>query len=114
MNRTSAITQGELSTSNDRKRPIATVSNELKRESYSQHADLEWFKENQSRLVEQYNGKTLIIRYQAVEGVFDVEFDAYLDARRRFTPGTFSIQECVPGEEAYTSYAYFGVGGSDH
>jgi hypothetical protein len=75
-------------------------------ETYSQRADLEWFINNQADLVKRYNGKTLIIRYQAVVGVFDEEFDAYLEGLRRYPAGTFSIQECIPGEEAYTSYIY--------
>jgi hypothetical protein len=78
----------------------------LSPETYSQHEDLQWFIANQDQLVKQCNGKTLIIRNQAVVGVLDVELDAYLDARRRFAPGTFSIQECIAGEEAYTSYIY--------
>jgi hypothetical protein len=28
--------------------------------------------------------------------------EAYLEAMRRFTPGTFMLQRCEPGPEAYT------------
>ena len=75
-------------------------------ETYSQSKDLAWFIAHQDDLVDLYNGKTLLIRHTAVEGVYDVEFDAFTEGLRRFPPGTFSVQLCIPGEGAYSSNVY--------
>ena len=35
-------------------------------------------------------------------GAYATVLEAYLEAMRRFTPGTFMLQRCEPGPEAYT------------
>ena len=67
-----------------------------------QQDDLDFFIANQDRLVDEYPGRVLVIRDREVIGVYVSELDAYLDAKTRFEPGTFTIQTCEPGPEAYT------------
>ena len=64
--------------------------------------ELDYFITNQEKLVKQHLGKILVLHNQEVVGVFDDNLTAYLDAKKRFEPGTFMIQECIPGPEAYT------------
>lgn len=64
--------------------------------------ELEYFIANQDRLVAEYRGKTLVLRDNEVVGVYDRTLDAYLDAMRKYEPGTFMIQPCVEGTDAYT------------
>ena len=64
--------------------------------------ELDFFIAHQQELVEKYVGKFLVIKDQKVEGVFDTEMQAYTEAQKRFELGTFIIQHCVPGKEAYT------------
>ena len=64
--------------------------------------ELEFFKNNQKELVSKYNGKFLVIKDLKIEGVYDTEIDAYNDAQKKFTLGTFLIQECLEGEDVYT------------
>ena len=63
---------------------------------------LEYFKSNQNELVKKYEGKFLVIKDQKIQGVYDTEIDAYVNARKRFEFGTFLIQQCLPGQESYT------------
>jgi hypothetical protein len=61
-----------------------------------------WYLKNQSKLLKQYNGKVLVIRDNQVVGAFDSEESAYFDSIDKYEPGTFMIQKCTPGEDAYT------------
>lgn len=64
--------------------------------------ELQFFIANQDALVAQYGGKTLILQGREVVGAYATVLEAYLEAMRRFTPGTFMLQRCEPGPEAYT------------
>ncbi|MEK7629183.1 MAG: DUF5678 domain-containing protein [Patescibacteria group bacterium] len=63
---------------------------------------LEYFKKHQDELVAKYKGKFIVIKDEAVLGVYDTEMEAYTDAKNKFELGTFLIQQCLPGQESYT------------
>jgi hypothetical protein len=64
--------------------------------------EMNFFKENQNALVGQYRGKILVIKGDEIFGVFNTTLDAYNEALKNFKAGTFMIQPCEPGPEAYT------------
>lgn len=64
--------------------------------------EFEYYLANQSELVKTYNGKYLVIKDQKVVGAFDDQEEAYSSASKDYEVGTFLIQLCTPGEEAYT------------
>lgn len=64
--------------------------------------ELNYFIAHQDELVAKHSGKTLVLRGETVEGVYDSPLAAYLSAKEQFTPGTFMIQPCEPGPRAYT------------
>lgn len=64
--------------------------------------ELDFFVTNQKDLVEKYGGKFIVIKNQKVEGVFDTEIQAYTETQKRFELGTFIIQQCISGQEAYS------------
>ena len=64
--------------------------------------ELSFFIEHQDELLKTYQGRTLVIRGETVEGDYDSPLEAYLDAQDRFEPGTYLIQSCIPGTGAYT------------
>jgi hypothetical protein len=68
-----------------------------------------WYLDNQTRLVKQYNEKVLVIKDENVVGVFDNEEDAYFDSVNKYELGTFIIQKCTPGKEAYTQHFHSRV-----
>ncbi len=63
---------------------------------------LDYFIENQAELVSKYRGKVLILCNREVADVFDTVLEAYLYAEEHYEAGTYAIQECEPGPQAYT------------
>ncbi len=63
--------------------------------------ELEFFVANQEGLVEKYRGKVLVIKGKEILGVYDTPLEAYLETQKQYEPGTFMIQPCQPGPEAY-------------
>jgi hypothetical protein len=75
--------------------------------------ELQFFIANQDRLVANHRGKTLVLKGEEVVGVHDDPLEAYLAAVKRFERGTFMIQPCAEGVDAYsvtiTSHEIFDV-----
>lgn len=74
--------------------------------------ELNYFIANQKQLVQKYEGKTLVLRGEEVVGVYDDPLQAYLNAVKDYEPGSFMIQPCTAGSDAYTvtitSHELFG------
>ena len=64
--------------------------------------ELDFFIENQKELVKKYNGKVLAIKEQEIIGIYNTPLEAYIEAQKEHELGTFAIQPCRPGPEAYT------------
>lgn len=64
--------------------------------------ELEYFKENQNELCSKYPGKTLVIIGKDVVGVFNNPLEAYCQTQKKYKLGTFMIQPCIIGTDAYT------------
>jgi len=64
--------------------------------------ELDFFIDNQDSLVNQYQGKVLVLKDQQVVGVYQTPLEAYLEAQKIYETGTFMIQPCEPGPQAYT------------
>jgi hypothetical protein len=64
--------------------------------------EMQYFIANQNMLVEQYNGKVLVIKGQKVIGAYKDALEAYFEAQKQHELGTFIIQHCLPGPDAYT------------
>jgi len=65
---------------------------------------LNYFIEHQEELCEKYNGKELLMRGAHIVGAFDTLHEAAEEGRKLFGAKNFSVQKCIPGEEAYTVY----------
>ena len=64
--------------------------------------DFFWYLAHQDELVEQYNGKHLVIKDRKVVGFYNSISEAYVEGKKKYQLGTFLIQLCTPGEEAYS------------
>lgn len=64
--------------------------------------EFKFYLDNQASLLAKYGGKFVVIVGDEVVGAFDSMADAYFDSIKKYEPGTFLIQECTEGEEAYT------------
>lgn len=68
--------------------------------------ELNYFIAHQDELVRKHRGQVLVLRGEAVEGVYPTTLSAYIEGQKKFPLGTFMIQACEPGEDAYTSTIY--------
>ena len=64
--------------------------------------ELDYFVANQAELVKQYAGKILVIKNKAVIGVYSNVLEAYIESQKENELGTFMIQPCENGIDAYT------------
>jgi hypothetical protein len=67
------------------------------------NAQLRYFMAHQTEFLREFRGKYLVIKDEAIWGVFESPLKAYLAAtKENLTLGEFLIQGCVPGPEAFT------------
>jgi hypothetical protein len=64
--------------------------------------EFQYYLDNQKQLVKDYNGKYLVIIGNEVVGVYDDKISAYELSKEKYELGTFLIQLCTPGNNAYT------------
>lgn len=64
--------------------------------------ELDFFIAHQDELVAKYRGKVIVLQGTEVRGAFDTPLQAYLDATSKFEAGSFMLQRCDPGPDAYT------------
>lgn len=64
---------------------------------------LQFYIDNQAKLVTKHKGKVLIIRNEGVVGVYDTVAEAYSDGIIKYGLGNFAIQPVNEGPESYTA-----------
>ena len=72
------------------------MSNDLKRA-------FEFYLANQDAMVEQYNGRFIVIKDDEVIAVYDSDLEAVTEAKKVHALGTFLVQKVSPGEADYTA-----------
>ncbi len=70
------------------------------------HNEFLYYLAHQDELVEQYNGKVIVLLDHAVVATYPTVEDAYFASIKQYKPGTFLIQLCTPGPSAYTVRAH--------
>lgn len=64
--------------------------------------EFQYYLDHQKDLVDQYNGKFVVIKDANVVGAYDNELTAITDAREKgLKPGSFLVQFVSPGDTAY-------------
>ena len=66
------------------------------------HDEFQYFIDHQDELVRQYEGRFVVIKGGQVIGDYASALIALLETRKSHAEGTFLIQKCAPGPEAYT------------
>jgi len=64
--------------------------------------EFEYYLEHQADLVRQYRGKYIVIVGKRVVGAYGSELEAVTESSKSHKLGTFLVQLCEPGTEAYT------------
>jgi hypothetical protein len=65
--------------------------------------EFQYYLDHQVELSNQYPGKVLVIKGEAVIGVYDDNLTAYNTTIKQHPVGSFLIQLCNSGSQAYTS-----------
>jgi hypothetical protein len=65
--------------------------------------EFDYYRAHQSELLKLYNGKYVVIKGEAVLGAYDNASTAILETSKTHPKGTFLVQKCTPGDEAYTA-----------
>lgn len=64
--------------------------------------EFDYYLANQEELTQLYNGKFIVIKNHQVIGVYNSELEAITETARQHELGTFLVQRCEPGKDAYT------------
>jgi len=64
--------------------------------------EFQYYIDNQNELVKKYKGKFIVIIGKQVVDSYDTFEDAVIESQKKYTLGTYLIQECMPGEDNYT------------
>jgi hypothetical protein len=64
--------------------------------------EFQYYLDNQNELLKKYSGRFLVIMGGEVVGDYGTFDDAYFKSIEKYKIGTFLIQECTEGDEAYT------------
>ena len=79
--------------------------------------EFKYFKDHQEELVKKHEGKYLVIVGEEIVGAYDLEIDAYTEAKKHYKPGTFLIQHCcqercLHSDLLFQSHFQFNIFGS--
>ncbi len=64
--------------------------------------EFQYYLDNQEELVKKYNHRFLVIKGCQVIGDYDSYEQALFETSKKYELGTFLIQECTEGDDAYT------------
>jgi hypothetical protein len=64
--------------------------------------EFQYYLDNQDELVKEHNGKFLVIKDRQVLGAYGSEQEAVAVTVKTHELGTFLVQYCEPGDQAYT------------
>lgn len=64
--------------------------------------EFKYYRDNQSELLKKYNGQVVVIAGDKVVGNYDNYEKAIFATVKERELGTFLVQECTEGEDAYT------------
>lgn len=64
--------------------------------------EFKYYLKNQDELLKKFNGRFIVIKDDKVLGDYSSEIEALSETRKSHEVGTFLIQKCTPGNNAYT------------
>jgi len=71
--------------------------------------EFEYYLSHQDEFVKIYNGKYIVIKDDKVLGVYNSEFEAITETIKQHELGTFLVQKCEKGDEAYSQHFHSRV-----
>lgn len=68
--------------------------------------EFQFYLDHQNELLLKYKGKFVVIVGNSVVGAYRSFKEAVLRSAKKYALGTFLVQECTEGDEAYTDHFY--------
>ena len=65
-------------------------------------AEFKYYLDNQNEIVKSHNGKVVVIKDNKVVDAYENYKQAHIESAKKYKLGTFLLQLCTPGDEAYT------------
>ena len=65
-------------------------------------AEFKYYLDNQDEIVKLHNGKVVVIKDNKVVDAYENYQQAHIESVKKYKLGTFLLQLCTPGNEAYT------------
>ena len=65
-------------------------------------SEFQYYLDHQEEFLKQYAGKVLVIKNYRIIGVFETEIEAIKETSKSHAMGTFLVQKCEPGTDAYS------------
>ena len=65
-------------------------------------SDFQYYLDHQAEFLKKYNGKVLVIKDCKIIGTFETEIEAIKETSKSHAMGTFLVQKCEPGTDAYS------------
>jgi penicillin-binding protein-related factor A (putative recombinase) len=65
-------------------------------------AEFKYYLDHQDEIVKSHNGKVVVIKGNKVVDAFENYQQAHVESVKKYKLGTFLLQLCTPGDEAYT------------
>ena len=73
--------------------------------------EFQFYLDNQEELLQQYDGRVIVIKGRQVIGDYDSDATAISETRKTHQMGTFLVQRVTAGQEAYTQTFHSRVRG---
>jgi len=64
--------------------------------------EFDFYLSHQQEFASKYLNKFLVIKGEELLGVYETQIQAYEETAKEHTVGTFLIQRCLPGSQAYS------------
>jgi hypothetical protein len=65
--------------------------------------EFQYYLDHQNELVQNFNGRFIVIRDCKVIGDYSSELEAINTTKENHEIGTFLVQKCVPGDESFSA-----------
>ena len=65
-------------------------------------SNFQYYLDHQEEFLKKYDGKVLVIKDCKIIGTFDTEIEAIKETSKSHAMGSFLVQKCEPGTDAYS------------
>ena len=65
--------------------------------------EFSYYRKHQSEFVKEHLGEFVVVRGNEVLGFYKSEAEAFEQTAKKYQPGTYLVEPCIPGTKHYTT-----------